>query len=220
MTMNVVIAAKNGISVASDGKSIDKDGNVLSLKEQKVFRLSNLCVILVSGYIPSNIGLTMMSYEQLFRDFKIFSVTEIAKKLSSFLKSAETEFTKDKTKPANLIIAGYDLTEVMGFNPHIYYLTKEWNWDLCLPQPNQYVAAAGEGYHDIKKVLDKEYANGSELLEQANTLTLWGVLKGEKERPDVIGGRMRLWNIVPGKPIRTFSPKEIIEMQSNVQLDI
>jgi len=218
MTMLTALIAKDGIAVASDGRSVNEQGEHVSDNEDKIFQLSLLCVILATGYIPSNLGLIMKSYESLFRDFSLMNVTDIANKLSNFIKGSETDFAKDKTKPCTFIVAGYDLTLEVKFNPHIYYLTKDWGWDLYTPKPNPCVASAGDGYHEIKKILEKEYEKSNKVLNQVNVLALKGVLIGESKKPKFIGGKKELWNIVPMIPIRKFNSKEITSLSSGVKL--
>lgn len=211
MTRLIGIITKEGIVAATDGRSVTVDHKQVSDNEVKIYQMSNHCAVMVSGVIFSDIGKLMTNTAATYNQFHIIDVTKIASSLRLMFKDIKKHVSgwiDDPSTQVVFMVAGYDLNKEGNFEPHLYYIQKNPDWDVYAPKPSPLFAQAGNDYVRTKKLLAAKYS--PELsIKAANSLVAEAIRQASIDEPIYIGGQTRLWNIVPMQPLKKFSPNEI-----------
>ncbi|MFI5746551.1 hypothetical protein ACIBBE_11520 [Streptomyces sp. NPDC051644] len=208
MTMISAIITSEGIAAIADGRSVDsKTFKYSSDSEVKIVEMSPLCALMMCGYMKDHFTEDLESLASIFRQRGVMNVSRITEMLSNMFKDSaantEAELLHNPDWPIIFILAGYDFDyRSKSYIPYVFYIKKP-DWEMLIPKPNPLFGQAGDGFQETKEFLEKRYRERMSL-PKANKLALKAMKKAIQAHPDTIGGDVRLWNIVPGKPILKF----------------
>lgn len=215
MTMNIGLATSGGVVAIVDGRAVDPDDtDHPSDTEVKIFELSTICAVMISGHTFDGFSEYMTVAAEFYAQFGWVNVSRIAQSLSEMFKDNQENgnfwWLNDADRNVTLTVVGYDIS-YDGFIPKIVYIQKP-AWDLFSPIPNPMIGQSGSNYQQIKEYLLGKYRQNATILS-ADKLAVKAMKKAIELEPTYVGGNIKLWNIVPGQRIEKLECDSIADIE-------